>query len=502
MLATSINPLDNLLAGLAQAILGENVFYPQYREHPVEFARKILQVEWTEAVQDIAKALLTHDKIVVPAGHAVGKTHGVAGIVLWWLSTRKTIVVTTAPTWRQVVDLIWREIRYQHRHAIKAIPSKPITVKWDIEEDWYAIGLSTNKPERFQGYHSGELLVILDEACGVERFIWESIEDGLAVSEGNKILAIGNPTDPTSRFAQVCRSSDWKHIKLSCLEHPNVVQGKSVIRKAVSVKWVRDRVQRWCTPYNPLPDEVIPADVFEFEGEFYIPNDMFRIRILGDFPIEGGRQIIPLSYIHRAFYRDPVEPHGANHIGLDIARFGEDNSVLIGGSTNGVVTALDVWQGFRTTTSAGRAKYWAAKMGDVMNIAVDGIGYGAGVVDELADSNYPVLDVNVAEKAYDVDSYPLLRDELYFNLAEAFKMGQIDLSRMIRWEEQITEELNAIKFDYTKKGQRKVSPKKDIKEEIGHSPDFADALMLWWSHIEVGFISGEVVEKKESWDDF
>jgi len=507
MVVASNEATTNFLQGVVQLVLGDAPFYPNYRERPVEFARDILGVEWTEPICEIARELLVSPKIVVPAGHAVGKTHGVAGIAIWWLSTRKTKVVTTAPTWRQVKDLIWRELRAQHRKALKTIPGRPITTEWGIEEDWFATGISTNDPTRFQGYHSDELLVLIDEACGVEKFIWESIEDGLAVSDGNRILAIGNPTDPTGRFCQVCRSSEWKKFVLSCIDHPNVQTGKQVIRGAVTRRWIEERIARWCIEYQPLVEEEIPADSFEYLGKHYIPNDLFRVRILGEFPVEGGSQVIPMSHIWRAFNREPKEPEGALQMGLDVARFGDDMSVLTVGTDNGVVLKMDPWQGARTTESAGRVKFWVGYYGPIRgvteHIAVDEIGVGAGTADMLAEDNYPVIPVNVAKKPYDPDMYVNLRDELYFSLADMFKAGELDLTRVRAIEEQLSEELASMTFDYTPKGQRKVSPKAMTKEKLGRSPDFADSLMLWASFREAGFLAQEVPKQKaESWDDF
>ena len=505
--ATPTDPLGNFVSGLVQIVSDSTVFYPQYRNKPREFAKDILGITWTESIAEIAEAILDCPKVVVPAGHAVGKTHGVAGIAIWWLSTRKTKVVTTAPTWRQVKDLIWREIRVQHRRALKVVPGIPNTTNWDLDaEDWFATGISTNDPTRFQGYHSDELLVILDEACGIEKFIWESIEDGLAVSEGNRILAIGNPTDPTSRFAQVCRDSTWKKFTLSCIDHPNVVQGKQVFRGAVTRRWVEERIKKWCIPYEALEGDENPADVFEYLGKHYIPNDLFRVRLLGLFPIEGGSQVIPLAYIWKAFNRESKEPEGAGHFGLDVARFGDDMSVLTMGTENWVILSVDVWQGKSTTQSAGRVKYWTADFSRqgrrVETVAVDDIGVGGGVTDILADGNYPVIGVNVSAEPYDKDLYRNLRSELYFLLAEQFRSGAVDLTRVASFEEVITEELASLTYDYTPKGQRFIEPKDKIKEKIGRSPDFADSLMLYGAFLEAGHITGIPIEKlkEERWD--
>lgn len=493
------DPILNFLQGVQQIVLNDAIFYPQYKDKPVEFAHDVLGVEWTDAIKEIAISVLLNRKTAVPAGHAVGKTHGVAGIAIWWLSTRKTKIVTTAPTWRQVKDLIWRELRSQHRYSKQTLPGSPLTVGWDLAETWFATGISTRDSTRFQGYHAEELLVILDEACGVERFIWEAIEDGLAVADGNRILAIGNPTDPTGRFSQVCRDSSWKIFNLSCLDHPNIIQDKPVIRGAVSTAWVEERIRRWC-----IPVEAPTAETFIYKDQHYQPNDMFRVRVLGQFPTEGGSQVIPLHTVWNAFDQEPREPEGEAVFGFDIARFGDDMSVLTIGYENGVVIRIDPWQGARTTESTGRVKYWVgycSRRGSrVKAIAADEIGVGSGCVDQLAEAGYPVLGINVSYKSSYEEEYLNLRSELLFALSDSLRAGELDLSRVEQYREVLAEELTAHTYDYVPRtGQRYVLPKAGVKEMIGRSPDFGDSLMLFNGYRFAGAMKPVTVKKAMSW---
>ena len=130
----SSDPLINFIQGIQQFVLKDAVFYPEYKYKPVEFANEILGITWTPQIQRVALDLLEYEKVGVPAGHGVGKTHGVAGMIIWWMATRKTKVVTTAPTWRQVKDLLWRELRSQHRKSKRTLPGEPLQVGWDLDE--------------------------------------------------------------------------------------------------------------------------------------------------------------------------------------------------------------------------------------------------------------------------------------------------------------------------------------------------------------------------------
>ena len=192
--------------------------------------------------------------------------------------------------------------------------------------------------------------------------------------------------------------------------------------------------------------------------------------------------------------------------GFDIARFGDDMSVLTIGYENGVVERIDPWQGARTTTSTGRVKYWVGycsqKGRRVKTIAADEIGVGSGCVDQLAVANYPVLGVNVGEKAYDEEQYFNLRSELLFLLSDSLKAGELDLSRIESYREVIAEELTAHTYDYTRKGQMQVVPKAEVKKILGRSPDFGDSLMLFNGYRGVGVVKPRTVKKAMSWQEF
>src|SRR6266851_5681248 len=137
---------------------------------PALFARIVLGADlWKR--QEILAAVSRHSRVAVKACHASGKSYAIAIAVLWWLTAhRDGIVVTTAPTWLQVEKVIWGEIKSAVRRSVLCGKVKfpvPTQTELRLGPQNYAIGLSTDDSSRFQGFHSGHVLIVLDEAPGV-----------------------------------------------------------------------------------------------------------------------------------------------------------------------------------------------------------------------------------------------------------------------------------------------------------------------------------------------
>ena len=130
---------------------------------------------------------------VVVSCNGFGKTFIASVTAAEFLCLNKdSIVITTAPTWKQVEMLLWGEIRSRFNNARKKLVSCPVNLtSIKISDKWYAIGLSTDKEEQFQGFHAKKILVIIDEASGVDRKIYKAIS-GIVNNDNARLLAIGN----------------------------------------------------------------------------------------------------------------------------------------------------------------------------------------------------------------------------------------------------------------------------------------------------------------------
>jgi len=169
------------------------------------------------------------------------------------------------------------------------------------------------------------------------------------------------------------------------------------------------------------------------------------------------------------------ERTGPIEIGVDIARYGGDESVAYV-RVGSAVVAADYWRNNDTMQSAGRianlARQWSPS-----SIKVDEIGVGAGVVDRLREEKFPVIGVNVGNKAIDPENYFNRRAELYAGLAQRFKDGDISLPGE---DPILLGQLCALKKQFTPKGQMKLESKDDMRKRLPKmgSPDRAEALML------------------------
>jgi hypothetical protein len=107
-------------------------------------------------------------------------------------------------------------------------------------------------------------------------------------------------------------------------------------------------------------------------------------------------------------------------------------------------------------------------------VFVDEVGMGYGVIDRLRQLGYRVIGVNNASKAQAEDRYHNKRAETYGRLKEWLARGGV----LPRDVSDLTEELAAITYDHDAQDRIVLSPKDDIRDLLGRSPDLADALAL------------------------
>lgn len=185
---------------------------------------------WSKQVE-VCEAIARSPIVTVPAGRAVGKSYLLAGVVLWWLYTREnSLVITTGPDHRQVVSVLWKEVRRALRSARAPLGYDHLTRGYGSPQrlqvrsgtEWQALGFACKSEEGLSGQHAGDLLVIVDEASGVEERIWSAIH-GLAAS---RLIVVGNPIRYDCHFRELhdlaeAGSENITTVPISSLEHPH-----------------------------------------------------------------------------------------------------------------------------------------------------------------------------------------------------------------------------------------------------------------------------------------
>lgn len=441
-----------------------------YERRPVEWVREFLKGDPWSRQEDILQALAEHARVTVRSCHGVGKTWTAASAALWFLYTREpALVLTTAPTHRQMREVLWKEIRRQHRRMFaEGMPACGIYLKGEIREtalrladDRFALGLTTDEPDRFQGFHAPHILVVVDEASGVNEEIFAAIE-GVLTTEEAKLLLIGNPLHARGAFYKSHRKGAWRRFAISAFDSPNLagvdlcgpesVGSRPPRPGLVTAQWVADRRDEW--------------------GE---DSPLYQSRVLGEFPDQACDALFPRSWLEAAVARRRTAPleDGPVRFGVDVARFGDCETVVCVRQGN-AVRALHAWRKADLMESVGRIRALAAEWEPVC-ILVDAAGLGAGVADRLRElENRRVLEVNVGVSATDGERFSLLRDELFFGLRDRFRDGEISLPA----DQVLLDQLAALTYEIDERGKQRVTAKSELRRQGLASPDRADALAL------------------------
>ena len=418
--------------------------------NPAAFFEDALGSTLTPDQGRVVESVRANRRTASPAGHSVGKSVVAAGLALWYLVTRPGAkVVTTAPTWRQVEEVLWREIARAHASATIPVGGKLLGTQLELGPNWFAMGLSTDDPTRFQGIHAPFVMIVLDEATGIDSQIWDAAE-ALAVGLSDRFLAIGNPTDPTSRFKAVCDSGKWNVVEINAENHPNVLEGRVVIPGGPTREWIAERLE-------------------DYGGR---DSNPYRARVLGRWPEQGDDALISRLDVEAAAegWAEPSGPVRAT--GTDVARFGSDATVLIAVHDGGLVALPRERMGQDTMATVGMILAVGAKSN-----AVDDTGLGGGVTDRLNEQMHPVTPINFGEKADDEERFVNRRTELWWTLRESIRAKRLVLPPLQK-APRLHADLTNVRYSMDSAGRIKLEPKDQIKKRLGRSPDHGDALAL------------------------
>jgi phage terminase large subunit len=466
---------------------------------PFSFIEQVLGVKnLTEEQRKIVDSVWRNRYTGVKSSPSMGKTFISACIVLAFLCPNENSkVITTAPTARQVEDLLWSEIGSLYLNAAYHLGGKLMNKDLVMGAKWFATGISTQprKEEesavKMRGYHAPQILVVVDEASGVHQVILEAVED-ITSSEYARVLMISNPTTRSCGFYKFCKSPDTNVIEIPCFSHPNIVEGKEVIPGAISTSWVRKQVQKHCEIINSEMvngekenDVKVYADnSFKFDGKLYRPNPVGVWRLLAKFPETSSDTLIDYIKIESAMNRQANIGSDEVHIALDVARFGDDMSVFcINKSLN---YSFKTFYHFDTAKLAGEAIKLIHEH-KPSRFAVDCDGIGAGVYDILNEAKendvfkYPqdaahefeLIELHSAAAPLDLgqqEQFINRRAQMYWMLRSDMDMIKLEVN------DELLDGLSSIKYFFNTKGKIQIEEKKEFKSRLGRSSDYEDAL--------------------------
>lgn len=451
----------------AQAILARG------RADPVDWIRRALGDELWEVQADVIESVRDHPETAVRSCHGIGKSFLAARTALWFLYTHKpSLVITTAPTDRQVRGILWKEIRTAHAHARNPLGGTVLTQEIKLAENWFAWGFTAPDydPDRFQGFHEVHILVIVDEAAGVSQEIYEAI-DSILTSEHARLLLIGNPTDPVGRFADDFKTPGVAKHAVACTDTPNFTAFGISREDLVAGTW-REKI----TGPLPAPHLITPHWAAKMITRWGADSQFAQARVWGEFPTAGTDTLIPLHWIEAAVERI-LPPSDPDELGVDVARFGSDETVIVR-RQGPVARVVKAFAQKDTMETSGEVRA-ALRETRATSAKIDAVGLGAGVYDRLHELKDPAVEMQSGAAAQDPERFANARAEWWWGLRERFETGDIDIEN----DEDLIAQLAAIKYKLNSRGQILIESKEDMKKRGLSSPDKGDALMLAFAKV-------------------
>lgn len=453
-------------------------------ECPVEYAE---QRGWilTAAQKEILRALVTPPySVLVRAAHNVGKTFITAVACSWFYDRHNpSICLATAPVARQVKDLLFRELRRIKHDDPNFMPK---ATRLESSPDHWVHGFTASKGDAFQGAHMPNIMIVFDEAAGVDISFWDRASTMVELGRhGHYFLAIYNPYDQSCPAYMAEQSGRHTVIEMSALEHPNIIRGEEVIPGAITRVTVATRVHEECRLIQA--DEQPGPTAFVWEGKYYeAESPLFETQILGRWPSRAVASVWSDRALEFLQQPIPLNPDWLVQIGCDPARFGDDRTAIC--IRKGMcLIHMESHRGWSLNQTADRLKDLCAEYqtkgqpARQIPVLIDAAGLGAGLVDMKGKSSdrYNFVEINSAFKSRWEGDFPNLRSELWFasaDLADAESLSIALLPDEIR--QSLLLELRQPIFTLDTLQRRMVEAKAMTKRRLKASPDLADAFNL------------------------
>jgi hypothetical protein len=448
----------------------------RWKRDPVGWARSRAGIDFWSKQKVIIESVRDNPMTAVHTCHEIGKSFTAATTVCWWLDVHppgEAFVVTTAPTAPQVEAILWREINKIHTRA--GLRGRTNLTEWYMGKELVAYGRkpADNNPHAFQGIHARYFLVVLDEACGIPKSLWDAAST-LAANEHSRTLAIGNPDDPTGEFADNCKSdSGWNVIQVGAFDTPNFTGeavSQHVADSLIHPKWVEGRRRKW--------------------GE---ESALYQSKCLGLFPKIGSAwQVIPYVWAQQCTALELPE-QGVVEAGVDVGAGNDRTVVTI--RQGGALLHMRWFVSPDPVQTVGEValllREWKVKV-----VKVDSIGIGWGLyghLRQLSTHHFPnaqgtvhdanVVPINVGQSPTigNEERFINRRSEMWWDVGrENSRLKRWDFSRLPRdVRDDLIHELTLPEYAIKDaKGKVQVEPKEKTIERLGQSPDLAESALL------------------------
>lgn len=455
--------------------------------------------EWlTNDQRMICDAVKDHRYVAVQSCHDVGKSYLAGRLASHWIDTHprgEAFVVTTAPTDPQVKAILWKEIGRTHGKG-------GLAGRITLDARWMMpVGMGPEEPvgmgrkprdydeAAFQGIHARFVLIIIDEACGVASGLWNAV-DSLATNRNARVVAIGNPDDPASKFAAVCKpGSGWKVLRIDALSSPNFTADRVRQYPELMAYMIKEGV---APSTERVPEDlrdllIDPEWVAERIKRWGIQSPLFQSKVRGRFPRVTLDTLIQPHWVTLAQARETPPDHTDPRIGVDVARYGSDHSIIgvrLGGWFRVMV---DIARG-PVTEVAGKVQEVGAGRINTPIANVDDTGVGGGVTDILEEDGYPTVPLVSGAACSPEEVLPNgkprfvdARSEWWWRAMEALAgpsgTGEDSTIDLDHEDDELAAQLTNVKYTINRHGQIKVESKDDMRSRGLSSPDRGDTFV-------------------------
>ena len=415
---------------------------------PSFYLREILGGKPYPKQIEIANSLATERRVSVVGCNGSGKDWLAARLALWWVTSYYPAkVVITGPTYRQVSDVIFNELKeaYRSTGVSGGLGGKLYDApRWQLDETTFITGFATDKPWNLQGFHSPNLLVIVTEAHGMS----EDSINALYRLNPRTMLMTGNPFAVTGPFYNSHHKNRtlWRTFQISAYDTPNL-QGNGVV----------------------VPGMVTSGDVADREQEWGADSSLYRGSVLGEFVEDLADVILPLSILQQSLHNE-VTPEGETTVGCDVARFGKDKTIVALRQGNHA-EIIHKTQGKDLMGTAG----WLGRYCEDQNIdklVIDDTGLGGGVTDRLNEVGIPGTEIVAFKGGESAKS----SDRFANRIAEAWWVMRdwVMNGGRIPNDDALVGQLST--RGYSIQSDRRIALTQ--KSKMANSPDEADALAM------------------------
>lgn len=420
------------------------------------------RVLWQKQI-DILHAVRNYPRVAVKSGNTVGKSAVTADVAWDWIQLHNPgRVITTAPTFSQVQGILWKEIRSYYHKSKYPIGGEINQTEFKFNDDWLMEGISTTDVARFQGRHNPNLLVILDEASGVAKDIWDTVD----ALHPKRVLVIGNPLEATGNFAEVFESSRWHKLTISCQECVEWQKKYGRIEGLVTDEWVKDMA--------------------DLHG---IGSPWFRTHVLGEFPEQDEYALIERQWVDRArkgldsdglALDDEKESTAYRMVASDLATKHGSNETVIGYRYGHTMKDIRAYQ--KCTMTHIRDEIVGSYNAIEAHITGhDADGLGESMAELLSEMHVPCIEYHGgnSQKAME-NKFKNLRSQFFWIVAKKFEKGLYNLKHLPDKEfEILRSQLCSIRVKAPDPmGRFQIETKEDMASRQIKSPDYADMFIV------------------------